>query len=60
MTCKGVPIFCLNVGESSLDFKDVFQWGPTLIGKRPTSVILYIEKIHAILQSWNQSKLMFV
>ena len=28
--------------------------------KRPTGVLLYIEKIHAILAVWNQSTLKFV
>ena len=36
---------------------------PTLLlplRKRPTGVLLYIGKIHAILQVWNQSTLKFV
>ena len=41
-------------------------WGPKKIhdlllkGKRPTGVLLYIEKIHAILAVWNQSTQKFV
>ena len=30
------------------------------VGKRPMGVLLYIEKIHAILAVWNQSTLKFV
>ena len=39
----------LSVAECS-DLHGSLSWG-----KRPTGVLLYIGKIHAILQVWNQS-----
>jgi len=49
-----------NMDWAASSVCDLYKSRWSIEGKRPTGVLLYIEKIHAILQVWNQSILKFV